>query len=1111
MKRYLNQGTYNLLIDSIENGDNVSVFGLNLGEKLALVEDSAFLFYVVENLDRVTEVCDKLTMLGRSCETLVDYISPLTSEFLSADKYINLLSKLKSEEINTLIITPEVLAGRFPKNIESVKYKCKDDINITEFIKKLTQLNYKRVDLVASPGEFSVRGDIIDIYSLDSKPTRIFVDYDQIESIKLYNPITMLTTEEINEISIVSNSYFQVSSDDIDDVYKEYKLKFGDIYDQLKELRSNDYRLMLFDKNSYQSIFDFADESTIVFDGAKAIYDKLEDHIIDYNKKIVSIDKSLENLAKTHKKDIKSVLKFPQSATLIAHHYIQQANRIFAPQKVFSIRTLPAVNYYNYNDALILDLNNLSKQNYTIMLFLENDEKVNKFRGILDSSRIPYNVAGRMGLSLKNAINLIPKSYPLDVLLPDEKLAIISSISLLGKKKKVIESDVKFYDGDVPKKDDYVVHSYHGIGKCLGVETLKISNSQRDYVIIEYKNNDKLYLPVENIDQLSKYLGSEKIPTLNKIGGVEFNKTKAKVKSAVKKIAFDLIDLYKKRMDLQGFKYLPDDDIQERFENDFGFVETADQLKAIDDCKSDMQAGKIMDRLVCGDVGFGKTEVALRIAFKTIMQGKQVALLCPTTILSEQHFNTAKNRMANYGVKVEVLNRLKSPAEVDRIKKDISIGKVDLICGTHKLLASDIDYKNLGLLILDEEQKFGVADKEKIKNYRNNINVLTLSATPIPRTLNMSLIGVRDISVIETPPLERIPCEVQVIEYSDTVIKSAIERELARDGQVLVIYNRVETIYQFAAYLHNMIDNATISVAHGQMTDVELETEIMNLYSGKTQVLVSTTLIENGVDLPNANTLIVINADKLGLSQLYQLKGRIGRSDKDSYAYFTFDSRQMLTENAYKRLQAIQEFSGMGSGFKIALRDLEIRGAGSLLGLEQSGHIEKIGYNLYVQLLSESVKELRNENYVKKTDVRVETTLSAYLSHSYVTSSNSRMKMYRDIARIDTMEKMLEFMKNTEEVYGDLPSELVNLVKIAYIKNMCGVLGASRISIRDKAIIYLQSKENLTKNLIDITLDNYNDIVSINVSDIPTIEINTIKSTELLEFLINYLQLITNN
>ena len=663
----------------------------------------------------------------------------------------------------------------------------------------------------------------------------------------------------------------------------------------------------------------------------------------------------------------------------------------------------------------------------------------------------------------------------------------------------------------MPKAGDFVVHNFHGVGKCLGVETLSLSNSPRDYVVIEYKGADKLFLPVENIDQISKYLGSDKEPVLNKIGGVEFAKTKSKVKSSVKTIAYDLIALYKERLDKKGVVYPPDDKLQMDFENSFAYTETADQLTAINDCKKDMESGKIMDRLVCGDVGFGKTEVALRIAFKTIMAGKQVAFLCPTTILSEQHFNNAKVRFADFGVKVDVLNRLKSDKEVSTILQNLKDGKTDMIIGTHKLLGKDVVFKNLGLLILDEEQKFGVADKDKIKNFKKNINVLTLSATPIPRTLNLSLIGVRDISVIETPPVERVSSHVQVVEYSNELIKKALNFELGRGGQVLIIYNRVETIYRFASMISGLVPDGVVSVAHGQMSAQELEQEIYKLYSGVTRVLVATTLIENGVDLPNANTLIVINSDLLGLSQLYQLKGRIGRSDKQSYAYFTFDNRKMLTENGYKRLQAIQEFSGMGSGFKIAMRDLEIRGAGSVLGLEQSGHIEKIGYNMYVQLLSDSIKELSGQTVKTLSDVRVETNIPAYLSHDYVQSSAMRMKLYREISSIDSADKLVEFIKNTESVYGDIPSELVSLAKIGYIKNMCAKLGATKVIIKDKSSIVLSDKEDITKDLVAGSLDIYANNISFNFAGAPTVEIKNVERPQMLDFLVGYLQFVTCN
>lgn len=1102
-------GNFKLLKNAISEGEDVSVFGLNLGEKLALLDDSAFLFFVVENEDSVLKVCEKFEELGRTCDYIISPITPLDNEFESSQKLLSILNKINDESINTLVITPEVMAGMLPKKelVKNYKLTVGQDINITKLCETLTLMNYKRVDMVSEPCQFAIRGDIIDIYPQNFEPVRIFVDFDKIESIKQFNSITMLTSCNLDSISISSNSFIFASKKKIDDFYETNKLKYDEIYEELIALKDNDYRLIALARENYCSIFDYVTNGTIAFDGAKAIYDKLHSFVDDYNEKIKNQKFPLDILLKSSKIDIKDCLKFTNQ-NLIAFHYITNANRLFSPKKVFSIRTLSPINYVNYMDSLGLDLSNFNKQNYTVILCVGNEENIYKFSEILDKFNIIYEKKNSISLCNKHSINLLTKKYPLDILLPDEKLVVISTDSLLGVKKKVKNIKVDFFDGELPQKDDFVVHNTHGIGKCLGVQTLKLTNSLRDYVVIEYKNSDKLYLPVENMDQISKYLGSDKAPDLNKIGGVEFAKTKAKVKSVVKKIAFDLVSLYRERMKTKGFKYASDDELMLKFENSFEFNETSDQLKAISDCKNDMEAGKIMDRLICGDVGFGKTEVALRIAFKTIVAGKQVAFLCPTTILSEQHLNTAKKRMSEFGVKIEVLNRLRTPAEVSKIKKDLKDGKIDLIIGTHKLLANDIEYKNLGLLILDEEQKFGVSDKDKIKNIKKNINVLTLSATPIPRTLNLSLIGVRDISVIETPPVERITSDVQVVEYSNDLLKRAIDMELSRNGQVLIIYNRVESIYKFASFVSSIVPNAIISVAHGQMTSLELEQEIYKLYSGKTQVLVATTLIENGVDLPNANTLIVINSDLLGLSQLYQLKGRIGRSDKNSFAYFTYDDKKLLTENAYKRLQAIKEFSGMGSGFKIAMKDLEIRGAGNLLGAEQSGHIGKIGYNMYVRLLSDSIKEINNQKIDVLSDVRVETTISAYLSHDYISSSTARMKIYRDISSIDSIEKYVDFVKNTESIFGDIPQELINLAKIGFIKNMCAKLGASRVIIKEKISIVLPDKQFITKELIDLTMKEYLNNVNFNFSSTPTIEIIGVEKKEMLDFLISYLQFV---
>ena len=1105
-EKYLS-GNYLLLKNSIKNGENVSVFGLNIGEKIALVDTSAFLFYVVDNLDKIWDIKDKLEALGRNCEVLTDTITPTTSEFSSSDKILKILNKLKDNDIDTLIITPNVIAGKYPKKeyLTGINLKVGDDVDITRITKELVKLNYRKVEMVSDQGEFSVRGDILDIYPLNSSPTRISTDFDKVESIKEFNPATMLNLSDKKSIAIAPNNYVLFEASDLQEFYEKYKLKKDNFYEEI--LENSTYKRLYFCIDKYSNIFDYIQNGIVAFDGAKAIFDKLNTAIKDNNDSLSDLKSPEVKCSIDWKLDLKTLLDFKDN-TLVAFHYITESNRLFSPKKVFSIRTLPTLNYFNYKEGLKLDVENYSKLGYTVILAIGSQENEGKFRSIISNPKININVVSSMSLCNKSAINFVTKKYPLDIILPDEKLVVISSTSLLGKKKKAENKELNFFDGELPMKDDYVVHNFHGIGKCLGVETLKLSNASRDYVVIEYKNNDKLYLPVENIDQITKYLGSDKTPTLSKIGGVEFSKTKARVKAELKKVAFDLIVLYKDRMNKKGVVFSQDDELQRKFENSFNHTETADQLKAIDDCKKDMEQGKIMDRLICGDVGFGKTEVAIRIAFKTIISGYQVVFLCPTTILSAQHYTTIKSRMADFGVRVEVINRLKSNAEVERIKKDLKDGKIDIIVGTHKVLGNDIVYKNLGLLILDEEQKFGVADKDKIKNIKKSVNVLTLSATPIPRTLNLSLIGVRDISVIETPPFERINSVVKVIEYSDELVRRAIENELNRNGQVLIIYNRVEHIYGFAERIRSLVPNAKINVAHGQMPANVLEKEIFRLYSGETQVLVATTLIENGVDLPNANTLIVINADKLGLSQLYQLKGRIGRSNKESFAYFTFEGSKCLSENAYKRLQAIEEFSEMGSGFKIAMRDLEIRGAGNVLGLEQSGHIEKIGYNMYVELLNESINELSNKENLLKYDVKIETSLPAYLSHDYVESSQARMKIYRDIAGIASAEAYDKFVENTISIYGDMPDELINLAKIGLIKNLCQKIGVIRAILKPKSSLIFASSELLTQEILKKTMDKYKSYVSLNLSNSVAIEFKSISTDKILDFLLEYLQFI---
>ena len=619
----------------------------------------------------------------------------------------------------------------------------------------------------------------------------------------------------------------------------------------------------------------------------------------------------------------------------------------------------------------------------------------------------------------------------------------------------------------MPKVGDYIVHETHGIGKCIALDKLNFNGLEKDYFVIEYSGGDKLYLPSEHADLISAYMGGDSQPKLNKIGGEQFAKIKQKVKESVSKLAINLIDIYSKREKSKGFIYSKDSMLYEEFENAFPHEETEDQLTAIADIKKDMEGTRIMDRLICGDVGYGKTEVALRAIYKAVLDGKQVAFLCPTTILSEQHYKTAKERFKDFMVNVAVLNRFKTKAQQTQILKELKDGKVDLIIGTHRLLSSDVEYKDLGLLVLDEEQRFGVADKEKIKDLKNNVDVLTLSATPIPRTLNMALTGIRDISIIASPPKERIAVKTYVQEESDTLIVNACKKELSRGGQVLLVYNRVEHIYEQAERVRALLPEARIGVAHGQMPEKLLEETIMQLYNHEFDILIATTLIESGIDLPLANTLIVLDSDRLGLSELYQLRGRIGRSDRIAYAYFTYNPSKILTQDAYKRLDAILEYTELGSGFKIAMRDLEIRGAGDILGKEQHGHMEKVGYDMYCKLLESAVKELKGEKIKEAKPIKIDITVSANIPESYVPSEEERIKLYSKISTISTKGEYEDCYNTMADSFGIPPKSVCNILKIAHLKNLGARLDIKRIFMDAKVCkIYLYKKtEIMTEGL----------------------------------------------
>jgi transcription-repair coupling factor (superfamily II helicase) len=666
---------------------------------------------------------------------------------------------------------------------------------------------------------------------------------------------------------------------------------------------------------------------------------------------------------------------------------------------------------------------------YLVELFTADKERADKLKEQLLAE----------GFSEENGVFITDKKVKDGFIAHDCKCVVLGSdnIYLKPKVRQVTSRKKTKAFFSAPVAGDYAVHEIHGIGKVIGNKKLTTGLGTKDYVAIAYKGGDILYVPVEQLDAISRYVGGEKEPQLSKIGGKDFERIKSRVRESLKQLSFDLKKLYSERASKKGFVFECDEESEILFESAFGHEDTYDQTATSDDIRADMCSSKVMDRLVCGDVGYGKTEVALRAVFRAILNGKQAVMLAPTTILAEQHFNTAKERFKDFAVTVESLDRFKTKKQQTEVLQKLKEGKIDFIVGTHRLLSSDVEFKDLGLLVLDEEQRFGVEHKEKIKLLKNNVDTLTLTATPIPRTLHMSLSGIRDISTIKTAPKERLPVQTYVTEETDSLIVDACRREIVRGGQVFILYNRVETIYHFAEKIKNLLPNAKITVAHGQLEERVLEKNIAEFYRGESDILLATTIIENGIDLPKANTIIVIDADKLGLSTLYQLRGRVGRSNRLAHAYFTFKREKVLSDVAYKRLSTLMEFTEMGSGFKIAMRDLEIRGAGDILGAKQHGHLDKVGYELYSKLLQEEL-EGKEEQELLDLDVKI----GAYIPDEYIENASGRMDAYKEIASIEDEDEAKEILRSLKETYGPVPVETLRLIKIALIKRRLTLLGA---------------------------------------------------------------------
>ena len=765
---------------------------------------------------------------------------------------------------------------------------------------------------------------------------------------------------------------------------------------------------------------------------------------------------------------------------------------MFKVRSVYSLQ-VKTVNPYNSSfELLTRDLKKLKRTGYRVILVSGSRTRAKRLAEDLRD----YDLSSFYSEEMERQVNpgeimvtcgYIAEGYEYPML----KFTVISESDIFGKKKK--KKKRKTYEGKKIqefaelKPGDYVVHENHGLGIYQGIEKVEVDAVTRDYMKISYADGGILYIPATQMDLIQKYAGADaKPPKLNKLGTPQWKKTKGQVKKAVQLIAKDLVKLYATRQQTEGYVYGPDTVWQREFEEMFPFEETEDQLRAIEDTKKDMESTKIMDRLICGDVGYGKTEIAIRAAFKAVQEGKQVVYLVPTTILAQQHYNTFIQRFKDFPVRVDLMSRFRTQAQQKKTVEDLKKGLVDIVIGTHRVLSKDVGYKDLGLLIIDEEQRFGVTHKEKIKKLRENIDVLTLTATPIPRTLHMSLIGIRDMSVLEEAPMDRMPIQTYVMEYNDEMVREAMERELARGGQVYYVYNRVENIADVALHVQKLVPDARVSYAHGQMNEHQLEDIMYDFINGDIDVLVSTTIIETGLDIANANTMIIQDADRFGLSQLYQLRGRVGRSNRMAYAFLLYQRDKMLKEVAEKRLAAIREFTDLGSGFKIAMRDLEIRGAGNLLGESQSGHMAAVGYDLYCKMLNEAVSQLKGEKEEADYATTIDLDIDAFIPESYIKNEYQKLDIYKRIATIETEEEMDDMTEELIDRFGDLPKKVQQLLHIAALKSLAHSAYITAIEQKGKDYKFiLYEKANLDPAKIPALLKKYGNNMTFKAEAVP--------------------------
>ena len=1023
-----------------------------------------------------------------------------------ANQRMYAIERILSGKKNIVVTTIDALLVKMFPNTrykgEEFSVKVGDSIQINTLVEKLAKFGFERTENVEGKGQFAVRGGIIDVFCLNNDlPYRIEFFGDEVDSIRTFDQITQRSIDTVKKIDMSQVSENYVTKEKIDAVVSQLKefVKDEKLNTELKENIKEDIEKIkegalenLIDKyfnilvKRPENLLDYLKDYNVFMDEPSKCKEKAKN--IAYEN--IETIKVLAQREYIYMPFVNTYLSFEEIETKLQNEmlsiYLERISidKIVQRNRAVYNFSIKEANFYK-SSLEVLNLDIERAKDKAVLLVFPTDTRYMQVKNYLQDNKIHVEeVSNIFALDdLETEKVYITKGIMSGGFYSDEfEILVIaepvSGVSTTTKRIRKTQNGQKINTYADLQEGDYVVHENHGIGIYRGVETIKVQDVQKDYIKIEYADKGMLYVPIAQLDCVGKYVCDDNAkPKINTLGSKEWTKTKTKVKAHVKEIAKELMLLYAKREKLRGFAFEKDTPWQKEFEDSFEYELTRDQKTSLEEIKEDMESDKPMDRLLCGDVGYGKTELALRAAFKAVMSNKQVAYLVPTTVLALQQYRTFESRMKDFGVRVEFLSRFKTKKEQTKILKDLVDGKIDIIIGTHRILSKDVFFKDLGLLIIDEEHRFGVKDKEAIKVLKETVDVLSMTATPIPRTLHMSMIGIRGMSTLSEPPMERLPVHTYVLEYNDEVIKEAIEKELSRDGQVIYLDNRVNKLDEIVGRIRRLVPEARIGVAHGQMPPDMVEDVMLQFINHEIDIIVCTTILESGIDVPNANTLVVEDSDTLGLAQLYQIRGRVGRSNRLAYAYLTYEADKALSEVSQKRLKAIKDFTEFGSGFKIALRDLEIRGAGNLLGKEQHGHMAKVGYELYVALLEKAIREEKEgKDATSKEDVskevKIDINVSAYISDLYIKDPIQKIDMYQKISDIKNEEDSMEVVDELLDRFGDIPKETENLIKIVEIRNKARKLGITRILATDKLIKFEPMNLKIT-----LTNDFNNDIL----------------------------------